>query len=63
MPLTSKGDEIKGAMQKEYGAKKGESVFYASANAGKIKGVHESRQRKRMLEAFQRKLVKRSRGG
>ena len=27
-------------MEKEYGAKKGESVFYASANAGKITGVH-----------------------
>lgn len=27
------------AMKKEYGDKKGESVFYASKNAGKIKGV------------------------
>ena len=30
-------------MQKEYGTKKGKEVFYASANAGKITGVHESR--------------------
>jgi hypothetical protein len=39
-PLTSKGEEIKSSMQKEYGPKKGESVFYASANKGTIKGVH-----------------------
>jgi len=28
------------SMKKEYGAKKGEEVFYASANKGTIKGVH-----------------------
>ncbi len=39
MPLTAKGNEIKGAMEKEYGGKKGEQVFYASRNAGKITGV------------------------
>lgn len=27
------------AMDKEYGAKKGKQVFYASRNKGKIKGV------------------------
>ncbi len=41
MPLTSKGNEIKSAMIKEYGEKKGEEVFYASKNAGKISGVDE----------------------
>jgi hypothetical protein len=40
-PLTSKGEEIKSAMQKQYGPEKGEQVFYASANKGTIKGVHE----------------------
>lgn len=45
MPLTSKGEKIKAAMEKPpsqggYGAKKGEQVFYASANKGTIKGVH-----------------------
>lgn len=35
-PFTSKGEEIMKNMQSEYGPKKGESVFYASAN----KGVH-----------------------
>lgn len=46
MPLTKKGSKIMSAMIKEYGAKKGKSVFYASANKGKIKGV-EGRRAKR----------------
>lgn len=39
MPLTHKGKVIEKAMEKEYGEKKGESVFYASKNKGTIKGV------------------------
>jgi hypothetical protein len=39
MPLTEKGHEIEANMKKEYGEKKGESVFYASKNAGTISGV------------------------
>jgi len=39
MPLTKKGKKIKSAMQKEYGKKKGEKVFYATENKGKIKGI------------------------
>jgi len=39
MPLTSKGEEILNAEKKEYGPSKGEQVFYASKNAGKITGV------------------------
>ena len=39
MPLTEKGNKIKSAMTKQYGAKKGAEVFYASANKGTIKGV------------------------
>lgn len=42
MPLTPKGEEIMSAMQKQYGAEKGKSVFYASKNAGKISGVDEA---------------------
>jgi hypothetical protein len=41
MPLTEKGTEIKKAMESEYGPEKGERVFYASRNAGKISGVDE----------------------
>jgi hypothetical protein len=44
MPLTSKGSEIMKNMKEEYGNKKGEEVFYASANKGTIKGVHNDRR-------------------
>lgn len=39
MPLNKKGKKVKKAMEKTYGKKKGEKVFYASENKGKIKGV------------------------
>lgn len=41
MPLTEKGQKIKGAMEKQYGEKKGEKVFYASKNKGTITGVDD----------------------
>lgn len=44
MPLTKKGSKIMKAMKKEYGSKKGESVFYASRNKGKIKGVEKKKK-------------------
>ena len=46
MPITSKGSKIKAAMEKEYGSKKGTSVFYASANKGKITGVEGGKKAK-----------------
>lgn len=39
MPLNKKGKKIKKAMELEYGKERGEKVFYASENKGKIKGV------------------------
>ena len=45
MPLTKKGKKIKRAMDKEYGKKKGNSVFYASQNSGRIKGTHKGRKK------------------
>ena len=39
MPLTKKGRKVKAAMKKQYGSKKGEQVFYATENKGKIKGL------------------------
>ena len=39
MPLTKKGHRIMAAMKAQYGQSKGERVFYASKNAGKITGV------------------------
>jgi hypothetical protein len=47
MPLTKKGSKIKKAMASEYGEKRGEKVFYASENAGKIKGVHKTGAKKK----------------
>ena len=39
MPLNKKGKKVLAAMKREYGGKKGKSVFYASENKGTIKGV------------------------
>ena len=50
MPLTSKGTKIMKAMQKEYGAKKGKSVFYASRNKGKISGVDRTQTLKKAVK-------------
>lgn len=44
MPLTKKGRKIKKAMEKTYGKKKGEQVFYASENKGSIKGVAKKKK-------------------
>ena len=41
MPLTDKGKKIKKAMKKQYGKKKGEKIFYASANKGTITGIEK----------------------
>lgn len=51
MPLTLKGRKIMSAMKKEYGDKRGESVFYASRNKGTISGVdpESSKPKKRGL--------------
>jgi len=50
MPLTKKGAKIKRSMERGYGTKKkGTQVFYASVNAGKIKGAHVGKRRGRGL--------------
>jgi hypothetical protein len=47
MPLTKKGARVLASMRKTYG-KRAERVFYASAAARKITGVHRrSRGKKR----------------
>lgn len=46
MPLTKKGAKVKRAMEKEYGKKKGDRVFYASVNKGKVKGAHRKHKKK-----------------
>jgi len=47
MPLTKKGLKIRAAMEKYYGKEKGEEVFYASENAGKIKGVKKKTKKEK----------------
>lgn len=39
MPLSDKGKKVKQEMIKQYGKEKGERVFYAMENSGKLKGV------------------------
>ena len=46
VPLNAKGAKVMNAMKKQYGDKRGESVFYASANKGTIKGVEGKRRHK-----------------
>jgi len=45
VPLTKKGSKILSSMRAQYGGKKGEQVFYASINKGKIKGAEKSTKR------------------
>lgn len=45
MPLTKKGRSIMAAMKAEYGEKRGEHIFYASENKGRIKGVHKRKRK------------------
>lgn len=47
MPLTKKGEKIMKEMQKEYGKKMGEKVFYASKNKGVVKWVEKSKSAKK----------------
>ena len=46
MPLTSKGRKVMRELKDEYGSKRGEGVFYAMVNSGKLTGVEEKRKRK-----------------
>jgi len=43
MPLTAKGKKLKKKFKEQYGKKKGESVFYAMENSGKLKKVIKAR--------------------
>lgn len=46
MPITKKGKKIRSEMEKKYGSKKGEQVFYASINAGRVKGAEKKHVKK-----------------
>jgi hypothetical protein len=45
MPLNEKGKKIMRSMRKQYGKKRGETIFYASKNKGTIKGVEKRKTR------------------
>jgi hypothetical protein len=47
MPLTKKGKKIRKAMHHTYGKRRGDQVFYASENAGKIKGIVKTKAKRR----------------
>jgi hypothetical protein len=61
MPLNKKGKEIMKNMKKEYGEKKGEAVFYAMENSGKLKGVKKAKYGK-MMKARYGTMAKESTG-
>jgi len=43
MPLTAKGKKLKKKFREQYGEKKGDSIFYAMENSGKLKKVIKAR--------------------
>ena len=45
MPLNKTGKKIMKSMKKQYGEKRGKTVFYASKNKGTIKGVEKKKKR------------------
>ena len=44
MPLNEKGRKVMNAMMKQYGTKKGKSVFHAMENSGKLKGIKKKKK-------------------
>lgn len=57
MPLTMKGKKVLASMTKQYGPEKGKRVFYASINAGKIKGAENygrGNKRKRLKKILKK---------
>ncbi len=54
MPLTDKGKKIMGSMKEQYGDKRGEQVFYASRNKGRIEGVEKATGKSHRHDGAQR---------
>ncbi len=55
MPKTAKGRKIMASMTRQYGKKKAEQVFHASANKGTITGVHKKRKPAKRKPAVRRR--------
>lgn len=47
MPLSKKGKKVKKNMEKTYGKRKGEQVFYATERKGSIKGLTTKKKRRK----------------
>jgi hypothetical protein len=47
MPFTKKEAKVKKKMMEEYGDKKGEKVFYASVNKGKLGKASKMRHKRK----------------
>lgn len=47
MPLTTKGRKVMRELKDEYGDQRGQAVFYAMVNSGKLRGVEEKRKGKK----------------
>lgn len=62
MPLTGKGKKIMSSMKSQYGDKKGEQVFYASRNKGRIEGVDKSTGKSHRWDGSNRGGRQRTRG-
>ena len=45
--MSPKGQQVMTSMRKQYGAKKGTQVFWASVNKGTVKGVEKTKGAKR----------------
>lgn len=60
MPLTRHGERMKARLEAEYGKKKGDSVLYASRNAGKagFQDIDDRGPIKSQPDALKRRLAK-----
>ncbi len=45
MPLSHKGLKMLASMRKHYGEKKGEQLFYATENKGKVTGLKRHKKK------------------
>jgi len=61
MPLTKEGQQVMNSMMKEYGDKKGKSVFYASINAKK-KGANKWHKKNEAYDSKSIELAKTMKG-
>ncbi len=52
MPKTRKGSKIMAAMEKSYGERKADDVFYGSVTKGKIKGVLPKKEEQKLRRRY-----------